>query len=60
MPLHASFLYSRNIAEFLTVVLKDGSSAPNFDDEIVAGTCVTHGGEVRHGPTRDLLQGGTQ
>ena len=60
MPLHASFLYSRNIAEFLTVVLKDGEFAPDFDDEIVAGTCVTHGGEVRHGPTRDLLQGGTQ
>ena len=60
MPLHASFLYSRNIAEFLTVVLKDGEFSPNFDDEIVAGTCVTHGGEVRHGPTRDLLQGGAQ
>ena len=60
MPLHASFLYSRNIAEFLTVVLKEGEFSPDFDDEIVAGTCVTHGGEVRHAPTRDLLQGGAQ
>jgi NAD(P) transhydrogenase subunit alpha len=60
MPLHASFLYSRNIAEFLTLVVKAGEFAPDFDDEIVAGTCVTHGGEVRHGPTADLLEGGTQ
>jgi NAD(P) transhydrogenase subunit alpha len=60
MPLHASFLYSRNIAEFLTLVVKAGEFAPDFDDEIVAGTCVTHGGEVRHAPTRDLLEGGTQ
>jgi NAD(P) transhydrogenase subunit alpha len=60
MPLHASFLYSRNVAEFLTLVIKAGAFAPDFDDEIVAGTCVTHGGEVRHAPTRDLLQGGTQ
>jgi NAD(P) transhydrogenase subunit alpha len=60
MPLHASFLYSRNVAEFVALVVKDGAFAPNFDDEIVAGTCVTHGGEVRHGPTRDLLEGGTQ
>ena len=60
MPLHASFLYSRNIAEFLTLVIKAGAFAPDFGDEIVVGTCVTHGGEVRHGPTRDLLEGGTQ
>jgi NAD(P) transhydrogenase subunit alpha len=60
MPLHASFLYSKNIAEFVGIVLKDGNFEPNFDDEIIAGTCVTHEGEVRHGPTRDLLQGGMQ
>jgi NAD(P) transhydrogenase subunit alpha len=40
--------------------VKAGEFAPDFDDEIVAGTCVTHGGEVRHAPTRDLLEGGTQ
>ncbi len=60
MPLHASFLYSRNIAEFLTLVVKAGEFAPDFNDEIVASTCVTYGGEVRHAPTRDLIEGGTQ
>jgi len=58
MPLHASFLYSRNIAEFLALLVKEGVFAPDFDDEIVAGTCVTAAGEVRHAATRDLLEGG--
>ncbi len=57
MPMHASFLYSRNIAELLGVLAKDGAFAPDFGDEIVAGTCVTHDGEVLHTPTRDLLAG---
>ena len=35
-----------------------GSFAPDFEDEIVAGSCVTHDGEVRHEATRDALSGG--
>ncbi len=60
MPLHASFLYSRNIAEFLPLIVKNGEFAPDFEDEIVTGTCITHAGEVRHARTRELLEGGTQ
>jgi len=55
MPTHASFLYARNIANFLGLVVTDGVLQPDFSDEIVAGTCVVHAGEVVHGPTRDLL-----
>jgi NAD(P) transhydrogenase subunit alpha len=29
---------------------------PDLGDEILAGCCVTHAGEVRHGPTRELLE----
>jgi H+-translocating NAD(P) transhydrogenase subunit alpha len=55
MPIHASFLYSRNIAELLGLFVHDGEFAPDFDDEIISGTCVTFAGEVRHEPTRQLL-----
>lgn len=58
MPLHASFLYSRNIAEFVLLVVRDGEVSLDFEDEIVSGSCVTHDGEVRHGPTRELLEKG--
>jgi NAD(P) transhydrogenase subunit alpha len=57
LPLHASFLYARNIAEFIGLVSKDGALALNFDDEIVAATCFVHEGNVRHGETKQLLEG---
>jgi NAD(P) transhydrogenase subunit alpha len=57
MPVHASFLYSRNVAELLGLMVHDGAFTPDFDDEIVVGTCVTRGGEVLHGPTRELIDG---
>lgn len=55
MPTHASFLYSRNIANFLALVVKDGELAPDFEDEIVAGTCVVKAGTVVHAPTAEAL-----
>ena len=55
MPTHASFLYARNIANFLGLVVTDGELAPDFDDEIVAGTCVVRDGQVVHGPTAEAL-----
>jgi len=55
MPTHASFLYARNIANFLALVVKDGELAPDFDDEIVAGTCVVRSGTVVHAPTAEAL-----
>jgi len=55
MPTHASFLYARNIANFLGLLVKEGELAPDFDDEIVAGTCVVRDGKVVHGPTAEAL-----
>jgi H+-translocating NAD(P) transhydrogenase subunit alpha len=62
MPGPASRLYSQNVVSLLTLMTASTDAgpafAPDFDDEIVAGSCVTHDGAVRHGPTRDALQGG--
>jgi NAD(P) transhydrogenase subunit alpha len=55
MPTHASFLYARNIANFLGLLVKDGELAPDFEDEIVAGTCVVRSGTVVHAPTAEAL-----
>jgi NAD(P) transhydrogenase subunit alpha len=41
MPTHASQLLSRNIASLLGLIVKDGGLALDWDDEIVAGACVT-------------------
>jgi NAD(P) transhydrogenase subunit alpha len=58
MPIHASFLYARNVAELLGLFVNEGAFAPDFADEIISGTCVTFAGEVRHEATRILLEGG--
>ena len=41
MPTHASQLLSRNIAALLGLLVRDGELALDWDDEIVAGACVT-------------------
>ena len=60
MPTHASFLYARNVANFVELLMRDGELAPDFDDEIVAGTCVVREGTVVHGPTADALGDGAR
>ena len=45
MPTHASFLYARNVVNFLALLGKDGQVGPDWDDEIVTGTCVLRRGE---------------
>ena len=41
MPTHASQLLSRNIAALLALFVSDGEVVLDWDDEIVAGSCVT-------------------
>lgn len=58
MPGPASRLLAQNIVNLIELMSGDDAVfAPDFDDEIIAGTCVTHGGVVRHAPTRELLEG---
>src|SRR5689334_8202150 len=41
MPTHASQLLSRNMAAIIGLLAKDGELVLDWDDEIVAGACVT-------------------
>jgi NAD(P) transhydrogenase subunit alpha len=41
MSTHASQLLSRNIAALAAVLVRDGALALDWDDEVVAGACVT-------------------
>jgi NAD(P) transhydrogenase subunit alpha len=46
MPLHASQLYARNVANLLLHLVKDKAITLDFADEITKGCCVTHDGEI--------------
>jgi NAD(P) transhydrogenase subunit alpha len=48
LPEHASQLYARNIQALLELMVKDGQLELDFDDEVIAGACITRGGEIVH------------
>ena len=48
MPYHASEMYARNLFNFLSPYLKDGILAPDWNDEIIAGTLLTKDGAIVH------------
>jgi len=58
LPTPASRLYAQNIVNLVTLMTKEGAFAPDFEDEIVAGSCVTHKGRILHEPTRNAIEGG--
>src|SRR3954469_17571266 len=60
MPEHASQLYARNIAALLELLVgDDGGLHLDFDDEIVAGACVTRGGEIVHPQAKATVEAAT-
>ncbi|MGB0564692.1 MAG: Re/Si-specific NAD(P)(+) transhydrogenase subunit alpha [Spirulinaceae cyanobacterium] len=49
MPVHASQLYGKNITTLVQYLLnEEGNLNLDFEDDIIAATCVTHGGEIRN------------
>lgn len=58
VPFHSSQMFAKNLQSFLALLFdKDGALVREFSDEILAASLLVHAGEVRHGPTRDLLSG---
>lgn len=55
VPFDASRLFAKNVANLLALMTVDGTVSPDFEDEVVAGACLTHDGEVRHQPTAEAL-----
>jgi NAD(P) transhydrogenase subunit alpha len=51
----ASLLYARNVLNLLVLLWKDKQLSVPLDDEVVAGTLLTHAGEVRHPAIAPLL-----
>ena len=49
MPDHASQLYAKNVQSLLALMVdEDGALQLDFDDEIIAGACITRDGEIVH------------
>jgi len=55
MSVQASELYARTLFALIDEFAEDGAFTPNFDDEIFAGACVAHDGEVMNERVKGLL-----
>jgi NAD(P) transhydrogenase subunit alpha len=56
LPVHASEMYAKNLYNFLSLIVRDGELNPDWDDEIVAASVLTHAGEIRHEHTRQFVE----
>ncbi len=56
MPVHASQLYSRNILSLLGLLVKEGKLNLDFNDDILKGACVAHGGQVVNERVKGLMK----
>ena len=56
MPVHASQLYSRTLLAVLEDFTDENGFTVKFEDEVFAGSCVTHDGEIVHERVKSLLQ----
>jgi proton-translocating NAD(P)+ transhydrogenase subunit alpha len=58
MPAHASQLYAKNLENFIGLITgEDADLNLNFDDEVVAGACLTHEGEIKNERAKSVVEG---
>ena len=55
VPFHASQMYSKNITNLLSLMVKDGNIEINLEDEILKESLVTDGGKVVNDRVRESL-----
>lgn len=55
LAVDASKLLAMNYANFVTAVTVDGVVSPDFSDDLVSGSCLTHGGAIVHPRLSDLF-----
>jgi NAD(P) transhydrogenase subunit alpha len=57
VPRHASEMYAKNLFNLLVLMIKDGELNVDWKDEVIIGSTLTHAGEIKHTPTRILVEG---
>ena len=57
VPTSSSALYSRNVSNFLSLLIRDGDIVTDPDDEVLVSMRLTGAGRVQHEPTRAAMEG---
>ena len=56
MASDASALYAKNLQNLMGLIVEDGKLHLDFDDEVVAGACLTHDGEIVNERAREAAE----
>lgn len=58
MSIDASFMFGKNVINFLKLIVdKEGGLNLNWEDDIVAGTCITHQQEIKNERVKKVIEG---
>ncbi|HEY6896229.1 MAG TPA: NAD(P) transhydrogenase subunit alpha [Rhodocyclaceae bacterium] len=55
MPVHASEMYAKNLYNFLSPFIKEGTLTLDWDDDIIKGACLTRDGQFVHEGVKKIL-----
>ena len=56
IPKDASVMYGKNVINFLKLIMIKGEMTLNFEDDIVAATCIAHKGEIISERLKQVMQ----
>lgn len=55
---NASEMYARNLFNFISPAIEDAELKIDWEDEVFEKSALTHGGAIKHEPTREAIEGG--
>ena len=57
VPLHASEMFAKNLFNFLELMIEDGELKLDWEDEVIAESCLTHEGKIMNENVRQQIEG---
>jgi NAD(P) transhydrogenase subunit alpha len=57
LAMDSSEMYARNLYNYLSPMISEGQFEPDWEDQVMAESVLTHAGEIKHQKTRELVEG---
>ena len=57
LAMDSSEMYARNLYNYLSPMITEGQFEPDWEDQVMAESVLTHAGEIKHQKTRELVEG---
>jgi len=58
LPINGSGMFSKNLLNLFKNIFQNEDNSLDFDEEVTAGACITHAGEVQNDLVKKSISGG--